>query len=342
MRLLSPGVHLRDGARISLQSAAGAALAWLVVSPVLPAHASWAVFSAIYVVSRSTGDTLRVAAGRSIGTVLGTIIGVISVALLSGQDNTVLRIPLAAFAAGLLTTFRPNWSFAVMVAVVVALHQDGPALSSALERGFAILLGAAAGTAAAFLLWRESAQHRTGHALKGALDGCRQLLEAGIDSAASSTNDLQPLHRDVAKCLQRARDEAAGSSSKWRPALRQRIDVVQRLWHALLIIDRATHQDWPVEHLDREDRASALYEVRDAAVERLTAINTFGSGSAGGDRDRLHNAVRQAVLFSAPAPDQTGERGWEDIMLGGLVFALAEVERNIIELEDLLHTANGK
>jgi len=323
----------RDGARIGLQSAVAAAVAWLVIGALLPPHASWAVISAIFVVSQSAGGTLQAALGRTLGTIAGTVLGIVSVLLLGGEANTALRVALAAFAGAMLATIKPAWRYGIVAAVIVALEQDRAVLGGAMARGLAILIGVGAGVAASFLVWRESAESRTARALSRALAGCRELLEAGLEAVAGADEDLEPAHRQVSENLRQAREEASSASRGMRPVLEQRVKAVQRLWHALIIIDRAARKEQPLQEVDSAELEAAIGRVKNAAAERLAQLNMAGESNIEPGGDRLARAVKEAVALSCSA-SSAADASRETITLGGLAFALAEVENNIRELEE--------
>jgi uncharacterized membrane protein YccC len=69
----------RDVIRTSLQSAVVGGAAWVAASALGSPHASWAIISALYVVSQSVGATLSSGIGRIVGTLIGTFIGAICV-----------------------------------------------------------------------------------------------------------------------------------------------------------------------------------------------------------------------------------------------------------------------
>lgn len=331
----------RDAVRLGLQSAVAAASAWLLVSTFLPPHASWAVISAVFVVSQSAGGTIKAASGRALGTIAGTMIGVICVWLIGGGANTALRVALAAGAASAMATFKPRWRFGIVAAVIVALEQNTTILEGALNRSLAILAGTGAGVAAAFLVWRESAMRRTEQALSQALAGCRDLLKIELEAVTGEKKDFQPAHQDVAENLRRAREEASAlSSTDGRQMLHERVHAVQRLWHALIMIDRAASEDWSITKIDASALRQAVGRVRDAAAERLAELGTSEKAEPPVEKSELHTAVSAASRVASPA-SLSDDAVREKIALGGLAFALVELERNIRELEDLRERRNA-
>ena len=301
------------------------------VHAVLPGHTSWAVISSIYVVSQSSGHTLQAATGRALGTLFGTLIGFASVVLLEGNDQTGWRIALAAFCGSAITTFKPGWRFGIVAAVAVALNQDsGPALPNAFDRALGILAGAAIGVFASFLVWRESAERRTRRAVSEALEACEDLVRHDFAALAEEEDKVSNAQRDVLGCLRRAREEVEAASGEGRERLDDEIAAVQRLWHALIIVDRAAADDWPLQGAAGPALKEALERVKETASERLTAMREERQADA---RD-LDEAVEAAIDCSDPTSIENGDRE-QAIALGGLAFALREIARNIGELEEL-------
>ena len=334
--MLSPpgAISLRDVVRTSLQSAVAGGLTWVAGSALGSPHVSWAIISALYVVSQSVGASLWSGIGRMVGTLLGTAIGIASVWTLGGEDYTGLRVAIAALLASALVTFRPDWRYGIVAATIVAIEQDGNVLGGAIDRVLAILLGTAVGFAATAVVWPERATKRVSRSLSQAIMTCSRLLRRSVDAALGEEVELNTLHQQFLAQDAAARDAASSVGRKSRREdLFKRIGALERLWHALIILDRVAHEEHAFS-LDGDDELpGALSRLRQSAADRLAALagqDHAADGQADCFDDRL-DEVTELIARSENASSGKRARGF-----AGLRFALLELGRNIRELEGVL------
>lgn len=324
---------VRDAARTSLQSAAAGGATWLVMTRLALPHESWAIISALYVVSQSTDGTWRSAIARVAGTLAGTAIGAASVWLLGGEDTTALRVALAALAASAMTSFRPGWRFGIVAATIVALEQGEVAAGGTLDRVLAILVGTTTGLLAAFLVWPESAVRRARRAIAQALRSCNELLDAGLDIAMGAHGELADIHRRFLRQAAIAR-AAAGSVRRGgqRQALCRQVETLERLWHMLIVIDRLATQDWGLAAERSEQLSRVLPAVRRQAAQALDDMQDPSKTAP--DLDALDHSVEEIARL-ARGDDGGREDGGDPSALGALAFALVETCKHLRELHAL-------
>ncbi len=336
MSMLSlPGnLSLRDVLRTSLQSAVAGGLTWLAGSALGSPHVSWAIISALYVVSQSVGASLSSGISRMVGTLLGTVIGIASVWTLGGEDYTGLRVAIAALLTSALVTFRPDWRYGIVAATIVAVEPDGNVLGGALGRVLAILLGTAIGFAATAVIWPQTAGKRVSRSIGQAIMTCSKLVRRGVDAALGEEVELNTLHQQFLAQDGAARDAASSVRRKSRRKdLYDTIGALERLWHALIILDRVAHEEHTFDLAEDGDLPDALSRLRQSAADRLESLAHSGHASDGqGERfkDRLDEVD---ALIARSEGESSGESATG---FAGLRFALLELGRNIRELENAL------
>ncbi len=332
----------RDSARLAVQSAAAAAATWFVMERLGLPHTSWAVISALFVVQPSLDGAFTAALGRIAGTVVGTIVGLATVILFGGGDLTALRLALAALGVYAAVQFWPNMSYGLVAASVIALEADPQVIGGAAERALAIILGAGTGALATVLVWPDSARARADRSLRQALAACRDLLEESLREALGEARQDRAAARDrFLGQLREARQAAASIrlGRRKRPSPTEAVEGLERLWHAMVLIERALERR-PARGLTaRSTLGRSVDEARRAACAYLSAIEAQGSGDAAwAPAGRLRAAVDEAQETAR----QTAERTpGEAAAVGALVFGLGEVGRSLDALQPVWTRGSG-
>ena len=134
------------------------ALALLVVTTQAP-HGTWAIFTAILVAQSDAGASLRRAAGRLVGTLIGGGTALLAIGAFVDQPWFLLPSVGAVCGLALYASRRLQGSYAALLAgltfavLVPDLTTAEGSIDTALWRIFMIALGCLVGTAAQLLLW---------------------------------------------------------------------------------------------------------------------------------------------------------------------------------------------
>lgn len=326
----------RDSARLAVQSAAAAAATWFVMQRLELPHTSWAVISALFVVQPSLDGTFTAALGRIAGTVVGTVVGLATVILFGGHELTALRLVLAALGVNAVSHFRPNMSYGVVAASVIALEADPQVVGGAAERAVAIMLGAVLGAAAAVAVWPDSARARANRSLREALATCRDLLGESLQAALGQESQDRAAIRDRFLVQLREARQAAASvrlGKRKRPSLTEAVEGVERLWHALVLIQRALEHEPSRGMTTQSELGRSVDDARTAACAYLSAIEAHGSGEAVREpARRLVAAVDSAQETARKTAEHTPG---EAAAIEALVFGLGEVRRSLDDLQPI-------
>jgi hypothetical protein len=335
----------RDALRVGVQTVAASALTFLLMSWFSLPHMSWAVISALFTIQLSADSAMQAALGRLAGSLIGVALGLAAVSLIGGQGAMLIRLVMAAALANAVATVWPSLRYAAVTAAIVTLNHD-PKLGGALEIAFAILIGSAIGTAAAFLAWPDFGRRRTARALRKALNDCRDLLELTVkDIGGSGERAQDAVHARFLSDLESAR--ARASATWFRPrlpsgvGLQDALIACESLWHGLVILDRALGDER--ENIGARTLGllkAPIRKVQLAACQFLDdATDSLGSSEGQApDAARLRDVVGRArsEAFRLGSEGGLSHAGKERSKgLHALVFALDEVERRLVEIAAL-------
>ena len=251
--VLSPSSPIfRHAVRVTAAAAAAAALgSWLT-----PGHAAWASITTVAVLQPYTGTTMKLAAERVVGTVLGCLV-VVGVAVVSRSPLALALLMFPMSMAAVVTrprSYRLFTFFVTPVFVLIALRAPGD-WSTAAIRVADVLLGGVVAVVSALLIyprWEE----RFG--LPAALAAMVRAVETYRDTVLSAPGTRQP--PDAARIMETRR--AAGVAiSEAETSLERRL----------------------AEPLRRgDDEAQALEQITFARrlTQAVTALDTLTTTSA--------------------------------------------------------------
>lgn len=322
-----PRAAWQDALRLALQSASAAALGFMLVTWLDRPHASWAVISALLVGQASSDGTLAAVRGRLGGTLLGAAVGLGAVLAMPGDGLVLTRLLLAAAVVSLVAGLWPSLRYAAVVAAIIALEPGIDPVEGAWDRTVAIAIGAASGALCAFVVWPQSARRRALKASRRALDDCAALLDASMRCVMGEQSDVQPLHRRFRLHLGAAREQMAPMNPQRgdRDGLERAVHAIERLWHALIVLDRITsgREHWSPS--GDSPLHARLQRVRTGASAHLRRLAACLGDSEVAEDAALQDALAEARDMALAA----GRR--EHVDASALGFALGEIARNLSE-----------
>ncbi len=247
--VLSPRSPIfRHAVRVTVAATVAAALgAWLS-----PSHAAWVSITTVAVLQPYTGTTMKLAAERVVGTVLGCLL-VVGVAAASRSPLVLALLMFPMSMAAVVTrprSYRLFTFFVTPVFVLIALRSPGDWSTAAIRAGD-VLLGGVIAVASALLIyprWEE----RIG--LPGALSAMIRAVEAYRNTVLSAPGLREPqdtariaetrraaglaiseaetsLERRLAEPMRRGDDEARAM---------EQITFARRLAHSVTALDTLT------------------------------------------------------------------------------------------------------
>lgn len=329
-RLLQPGSEPRDFLRLATQTGAAAALTTSAMH-VLGRHEVFlAVISAVLVLQRNRDATVDSAGERVAGALAGTAIGLAALLLVGPVLRDPVPLLLAMALMGGLAAWKPSLKYGLVAAAGVAVAPDQALWDTALDRVLAIFVGGGVGIAVGSLLLPETALTRAKRQLGKSLRLCRRLLDQTLESALGNEQALSKTHSRFTRSLATLRDTVDARALKRASAGRPFGDALrgcERLWHALIILDRVGETGEGSIALEQEVR-TRLDRIRAAAAEALDCLSRLRA-VPGHDIDSLAESCREAHrAFRRGRSDEEEVRGI------ALIFGLGEVSRNIAELNE--------
>ena len=320
----------RDIVRLAVQSAVAAAATNLALQLTGTGEAFLAVISAVLVLQTNRDETLSSASSRMIGTVVGTLIG--GAALFITADTAIsLSLAVVMLIMGALVAWKPGWRYGIVAAAGLAVGSDAPVLETALNRGIAIFLGAGIGIATGFLVWPETAASRARRQMREALSACRELVQRTLAAAVEGEEaEASETHRRFSDAIIAAGDTARSIkvARGQDPACYQKaVHAIERLWHALVILDRTSETKQGDRLPLRDETLSQIRDIRSAACEALACAARF-ERMPEDELDELGRLCRAVWKDARVDPESEDE-----LANVGLVFGLSEVSRNMREID---------
>lgn len=262
--------------RAALQIAVGAVVAFYLATALRLPHPYWSVISAIVVIQTSVGGSvLTVARDRSIGTLVGAVVGGV-VAFARPEGVNWMMAGLAASVAGLafFGTGRPWLKVAPVTAAIViagAAGPEGPA-QLALDRVMEILVGSGVGVVAILLLFPHHARQTFKLQAREAAGKAAALLELVMSGEEADQVELARRHADLKKRLD-GLGQAATSVIDLPGAQKETADraaLVRTFWRVrsdIVILGRGFQVSGALERLGPWALAGST------AVDRMEALS---------------------------------------------------------------------
>lgn len=316
----------RDALRLGIQSAIAAAVQFTVMTSLGLPEKFVGILSAVLVVEPSIGVTLVAAQRRVVATLVGCAVGLACFFVIPNGYGTAVALAVAMFCMNTLAGFRPHWRYGVVAAVALALKAENDSVQTAIDRSIAIGLGVAVGSSASLLVWPDKASTRVRWHLHDALqtlaDYLTSTLKATTEKDESPSNDLKKRYSSE---ISNARETVEGVRIADASALRERIRHTERLYSAVLILERVA-EEGSADNGDSEI-IEMLNGIRESTQEAIEAL-AGDEQSPNGELDKLRDQLEQLGDRV-----NTGNDG-ESPIQHALHFGLNEVEDSLRKLED--------
>ena len=323
--------EVRDAARLAIQSAVAAAATFSIMQAFGLPEKFLGVIAAVLVVQPTTGGTLSEGKDRVLATLVGSLIGVVSLILLPGGYGTAAALFVSMLVMNAIAGFRPEWRYGVVAAIALAVGSDQNPMQAALDRSIAFALGAAIGILTALIIWRESARRRAVKHLKEALSACADFLDAvgqqveGADAQAGAEDAKSRYRSNISRAREAAGQVRFGHNEK----LLQRIDATEQLWAGTRFLDQVGQEDDPGKADDLRQHVDVIRERAGSAARALAGDERPDNA----DYEAIEDAVKKAR--HAVATDHQA-RDFRQTTRGALVFALGEVAAALGSHRDLI------
>ncbi|MBT8143164.1 MAG: FUSC family protein [Gammaproteobacteria bacterium] len=320
----------RDAVRLALQSAAAAAIMYVVMQALGLPEKFVGVLSAVLVVQPSIGNTLSQGWDRVAATVVGILIGIASMLILPSGYGTAVALAFSMLVMNAVAGFRPSWRYGVVAAVALAMGSDGELLQTAFDRTLSIGIGVVVGIAVSLLVWPDKAETRALRYLRQALRGVAGCLKAALNEGKVDSDSLPDNpHQTYLSNISDARKEAHNVRLADNDSLLEKLDSIERFYYAVMILNRVAEETNDFDSAS-DDLAQPMYTIRDNAC--AVAV-TLARGECDYDNQlsNIRNALKQLRQYTTDAGGDTDDL----VNRNALVFGLDEIEDSLDELTDL-------
>lgn len=325
-----PDHQLRDAARLAVQSAAAAAVTFVVMQSLDLPEKFVAVLSSVLVVQPSVGNTLGEASDRIVATLVGCVVGLVCLTILPSGYGTAAALALAMLVMNAIAGLRPAWRYGVVAAVALALGSDGDLFNTAMDRSIGIALGSALGALASFLVWPDRDEKRARRNLRSALKWVARLLDTAVDDARSGDKKLdRESPRHFHAHLSEARQAAEGIKFGDSNSIAHDIRHIDRLYDSVLIVVRVAEESDQVA-ADDEDLDNIVESLRTRLCEIVRELSDGNTSVSSDHLDSIAKEIEQATdrVLHGKASDM------QRLRQNALVFGLKEVLEQLRALID--------
>lgn len=314
--------EIRDAARLAVQSAASAAIVFVLMHSLGLPEVYIGVLTAVLIVEPSIGSTLGQASDRFLATLVGSLIGLVCLLLLPDGYGTAAALALSMLVINAVAAFKPGWRYGVVAAVAISLGAESDALQTAMDRGIAIALGIAVGTVVSLVLWPDAAETRAERYLRAAISAIGRRMTAAVEGARlSADEDDAAERRQYHDNISNARSAAEAIRFADGDTVREKIETVSRLYNSVLIVNRVA------------ESSDGVISSNEAFQQNIENIRRCGSelveALVQGDTDqdqRLErigdaiSAIRKMAAHSGP-----GDHVLQDVLVFGLEQLAADL-----------------
>jgi uncharacterized membrane protein YccC len=311
-------MHIRelgnDHLRIPLQTVCAVALAYIGGRLLTSGDVSWTVFSAIFVVQASAGGTWRSAVDRTLGAVLGSILGcALMLAAIQFAFPEMVAMMIGVAIMSVATALRPGLSYGLVTVALITVTPQPELFRDAIEKVWAVALGSLSAALVGSSILPVSIRHRARQDLKETARALALWLHASTEALLDrKVGPIDIHHQKMDHALEDAR-ATLWSSGNWVPRGRLHTGIekcrnsILALRYSIAILDRL---GWtPLPQDAHETLREPLMTIAHAA-ERL--LERIAEGSiTDGERDvkaltsaldGLHDAISR-TLATSPIED---------------------------------------
>lgn len=313
----------RDAFRLGLQSAAAAALCFVILQFMGSEEHFVGVLSAVLIVQPSIGSTVSEGWGRLLATLVGSGIGLVCLFLLPNAYSVVIALAVVMFVMNFIAGFRPSWRYGVVAAVALALADTSGDFEVAKSRAIAIGIGISVGIVVSLVVWPESAVKRAKRYRRQALKAASERYGWALqdEEEASEANDARRRFHDA---LSSGRDVAEASKGREKTAMQKTFDGIETLYNSIILINRV---DSPLSRFDTD--TISRDELIDAGRTAILSLTDNGMD--------LDDALADFCTAIDKVEESLSTNNLKDTETKGaasVAFALREMARTIGEVQD--------
>lgn len=327
---------VRDAARLAIQSAVAAAAMFLVMRSLGLPEVFVGVLSAVLIVQPSLGSTLGSGMQRIMATLVGCVVGVVTIVLVPYGYGTAVSLAASMLVMNAIAGFRSEWRYGVVAAVALALSAEQDVLQAAIDRSLSIALGAGVGVLASLLVWPEKASTRAERnerrAIEVLCEAIAMTTDKHVDSSTHSKwqGDYRGVLGDIDSLIKNVRlaDDAH---------LERRRNALEDLAQAIAVFGRCAQSDRVSRDVGEEghEAGAIAKELGQELSGRVLAAHDAG--------EPIGDAIQEvADAFAEQVERWRTESACEDIRSAdAMCFALLEMQASVGRLAESYQDHEG-
>lgn len=270
--LLTPVTHAlqRDDVRTTMQTVSAVLLAYGIMQLLPMDTASWAVFSALFVVQSNIGGTIDLALWRVGGALVGAVIAVALMLTLGQSGTRVGALAAGVLAMSVISVRWPALSYGLVTVAIITAAPDIQFIESTAEKVMAIAVGSCSAILACLTVFPTSAHYSAKYQLARALRiSGKYLMECMSSVAREDAGKTQNTQAEAIDALHKA-------SSMWRQTGTEKPSFLFRKKHYVTmshaVLDQAGHLQQSMALADRFSQAPPSCRMSDEAINIIQEL----------------------------------------------------------------------
>ena len=292
----------KDVLRLALQSASAAVVTYGVISYLRPGQEFLAILSSVLIIGFNVGGTMHAAKNRTLATLLGCVLGILSVWLMPYGWGTSVAIVITMLIMNAIAAVKQEWRYGVVAAISIALGSEENALEISMDRIIAIGTGALIGVVAALVIMPEKAEDRARKYMKNAIryigDRFSIVIENTRAEEGKSTKESQ---KQIQKNLSNARETASQVQFYDSKIIWKCIDALERIYTSVVMMDRVAAQsntEIGGEESGIKEDADKFLHIMSKILENIRGGEFSKNSNLFDDMDSLIESIRSDMNYT--------------------------------------------
>ena len=229
----------RDILRLSLRSAIAAVITYGIIIHLRPEQAFLAILSSVLILDFHIGSTISGARNRVLATLLGSVLGLLSVWLLPHGWGTPIALFVTMLIMNAIASLKGEWRYGVVAAISISLGADSDALVISIDRLIAIGTGAGVGVLVSFIVMPHKAEVRARNYMRRALTyiGDRFTIVIHNTQSEDGKSTKEP-RRKYQENMTAARQSAKQIKFYNTKNIWKCIEAIDKVYNSVVIVDR--------------------------------------------------------------------------------------------------------
>ncbi|MGC1262270.1 MAG: FUSC family protein [Jannaschia helgolandensis] len=298
---------LRDAARLSIQSAIAAMVSYIVIRAIGSDEAFVAILSAVLILQPSVGGTIDAARTRIAASVIGSLIGLVSLIVLPTGFGTAFALLFTMLIINAFAQLKPEWSYGVVAAVALSIADTEDLTTASITRLVAIALGVATGLIVSATIWPDTATARFERHLSAALRHMADAMRNVSEKAPQEKPDTDIKgHQAARDSLRSAREVNEAAKMADHGAMTQRLQAADAASDAIWLLNSIMQRTEDLRQTPLEEPLAPISKLGGDVLDALADGELIHDQISNLSKaiDRVVTTCRDATMTDARGGDQ--------------------------------------